>query len=122
MKKKLIIVERDEDILHIISIIFEERGYTVRAYRTEEGILPKIHDEQPDAVLLDIIRPTIEGTTLCRAIKETETTKHIPVIVLSTHLKIEQVREVCADDVLSKPFDIDELVNTVERQLALLAL
>lgn len=122
MKKKLMIVERDEDILHIISIIFEERGYTIRAYRTEEGILSKIHDEQPDAVLLDIIRPTIEGTTLCRAIKETETTKHIPVIVLSTHLKIEQVREVCADDVLSKPFDIDELVNTVERQLALLAL
>lgn len=122
MKKKLMIVERDEDILHIISIIFEERGYTIRAYRTEEGILSKIHDEQPDAVLLDIIRPTIEGTALCRAIKETETTKHIPVIVLSTHLKIEQVREVCADDVLSKPFDIDELVNTVERQLALLAL
>lgn len=121
MKKKLMIVERDEDILHIISIIFEERGYTIRAYRTEEGILSKIHDEQPDAVLLDIIRPTIEGTTLCRAIKETETTKHIPVIVLSTHLKIEQVREVCADDVLSKPFDIDELVNTVERQLELQA-
>lgn len=121
MKKKLMIVERDDDILHIISVIFEEKGYKVSAYKTEEGILSKIHDEQPDAVLLDIIRPTIEGTTLCRAIKETETTKHIPVIVLSTHIKLEQIKEVCADDVMAKPFDINELVEAVERQLELLA-
>jgi DNA-binding response OmpR family regulator len=120
MGKKLMIVERDEDILQIISIIFEQKGYKVSAYNREDGILDKIHDEQPDAILLDIIRPTIEGTQLCRAIKETETTKHIPVIVLSTHLQITQVKEVCADEVMAKPFDIDELISTVEKQLELL--
>ena len=114
------IVERDEDILHILSILFEDKGYQVSAYSREEGILSKIHEEQPDAILLDIIKPTIEGTELCVAIKETEATKHIPVIVLSTHMQIAQVKEVCADDVMAKPFDIDELVNAVERQLELL--
>lgn len=120
MSKRLIIVERDADILQIISVIFEEKGYQVSAYTTEEGILSKIHNEQPDAVLLDIIQPTIEGTTLCRAIKETETTKHIPVIVLSTHMRLSNLKEVCADEVMAKPFDIDELVDTVEKQMELL--
>lgn len=121
MVKKILIVERNQDILDIISMIFEDKGYKVSAYNTEEGILSKIHEEQPDAVLLDIMKPTIEGTSLCISIKETETTKHIPVIVLSTHMKIEQFKEICADEIMAKPFDIDAIISAVDNQLGLIA-
>lgn len=110
-------MDRDKDILEIITYILTDRGYEVVSSPTEDGILKQILEFNPDAILLDIIRPSIEGTELCRAIKSTATTKHIPVIVLSTHTKVAAVKEVCADEIVPKPFDISELVHILERQL-----
>ena len=52
-----------------------------------------------------------------RQIKEAEGTKHIPVIVLSTHPQIHKVKDVCADEIVEKPFDIDGLLEALEEQL-----
>jgi DNA-binding response OmpR family regulator len=117
MKKKILVVEKDRDILEIVSYILIERGYQVVSSQTEEGIFNKIMEFNPDAILLDVIKPSAEGTELCRAIKATENTKHIPVIVLSTHTRAAAIKEVCADEILSKPFDIDQLVDVLEKQL-----
>ncbi|MXV15176.1 response regulator [Hufsiella ginkgonis] len=117
MKKKLLIVERDTDILQIIMDIFRDAGYQVSGYTSEEGILEKIFRESPDAILLDVVRPTLQGTALCRAIKATEKTRHVPVIALSTHLSFAEIKKICADEVLAKPFDIDELIETIDRQV-----
>ena len=118
MKKKILVIERDEDICQIISHILSEEGYEPILCRTEHGIFDTIVLNNPDIILLDIIRPTEQGTELCRAIKVTDTTKHIRVIVLSTHAKIGDVKQVCADEVVKKPFDIEELINLVKEQLA----
>lgn len=118
MKKKILVVEKDEDILHIISHILTEEGYHPILSKTEKGIFDIIRINQPDIILLDVIKPTDQGTELCRAIKAAETTRHIPVIVLSTHSEIEEVKKVCADEVVNKPFDITMLVNVVREQLA----
>lgn len=117
MKKKILVVERDRDILEIVSYILIERGYQVVSSQTEEGIFNKIKEFNPDAILLDVIKPSTEGTELCRAIKAAEGTKHIPVIVLSTHTRAAAIKEVCADEILPKPFDIDQLVDVLEKQL-----
>lgn len=117
MKKKILIVENDKDIRDVISIILTEEGYQVNAFGTEKNIFNHIKDFNPDIILLDIIHPTQEGTHLCREIKAAEGTKHIPVIVLSTHLKIAAVKEVCADEVLAKPFDVPQLIKVIEGEL-----
>ena len=117
MKKRILVVENDKDIRDILSIILIDEGYQVRVYGTEEHIFDHIRDFKPHVILLDIIRPTVEGTELCRSIKAAETTKHIPVIVLSTHLKIESVKEVCADEVVPKPFDVPQLLKAIEGEL-----
>ncbi|WP_207422954.1 response regulator [Desertivirga brevis] len=117
MKKRIFIIEKDDDILQVIEHLFREEGYEVFTANSEFGIFEKIRNSRPHAILLDVISTTPQGTELCRALKSEEGIRHIPVIVLSTHLKVEMMKGDCADDVLSKPFDIAMLVEIVEGQL-----
>lgn len=117
MRKRILVVENNPDILELISLVLEEAGYEVDLFPNEKDIFDHIVKFQPDAILLDIIQPTVEGTELCRQIKEAEGTSHIPVIVLSTHPQIKKVKDVCADEVVAKPFDIDGLIEVVNEQL-----
>lgn len=118
MKKRVLVVENNKEILELISIVLEDAGYEPTLYTNEQGIFEHIVELNPDAILLDIVKPTMEGTELCRQIKEAENTKHIPVIVLSTHTQIGKVKEICADEVVEKPFDIDELLAVLNEHLS----
>jgi DNA-binding response OmpR family regulator len=115
--KKILVVEKDPDIRHVIEYILKEQNYEVFIAHTETEILENIRQITPDAILLDIINTTAEGTALCNAIKANPEINHIPVIVLSTHVKIQSLKSVCADEVVSKPFDIDELISVIETQI-----
>jgi DNA-binding response OmpR family regulator len=117
MKKTIIVVEKDEGILEIVNLILIDRGFTVEGLRSETGAIEAILTLKPCAIILDIVAITTAGTELCRLIRAHPEIKHIPIIVLSTHPKAADVKGVCADDVISKPFDIDELIACVERQL-----
>lgn len=117
MKKRILVVENNLDILELITIVLKEEGYIVSAYSSEKNIFEHIISFNPDAILLDVIRPTLEGTELCRQIKAAERTSHIPVIVLSTHSQIQKAKEICADEVVEKPFDIDGLLDVLNEQL-----
>ncbi|MDB5012164.1 MAG: hypothetical protein JWQ25_366, partial [Daejeonella sp.] len=73
----------------------------------------------PQVILFDIIVPGVEDSDICRLIKITEKTKHVPVIVLSTNPKVTAtIKDVCADEVISKPFDMEELLEVIENQIA----
>lgn len=117
MKKRILVVENNKDILELISLVLEQADFEVFAHLNEKNIFDQIIEFQPDAILLDIVKPSVEGTELCRQIKEAEGTSHIPVIVLSTHPQIQKVKEVCADEVVEKPFDIDGLLEVLTEQL-----
>lgn len=114
MKRKILVVERDEDILQILTEILTTEGYKVITSSTETGMLEKIKREKPDAVLLDIVKPTPLGTELCEAVKKLNS---VAVIVLSTYMDISAFLDICADKVISKPFDITELINVIENQI-----
>ena len=117
MKKRILVVENDKHILDVIGIVLDEAGYETGLYTNENDLLKHIIDFRPDAIVLDIFKPTIEGTALCRQLKDAQATAHIPVIVLSTHPQIQKVKEICADEVVSKPFDIDGLLEVLQEQL-----
>jgi len=117
MKKRIFVIEKDDDILHIIEHILQEEGYEVFTSTTEFGIFEQIKKSKPHVILLDVINTTPRGTELCRAIKAANEIRHIPVIVLSTHLKADVMKEVCADEIVPKPFDINKLIQIVESQL-----
>ena len=117
MKKKILVFEKNKDILDMIGLILNEEGYSVDLVSVENDVKQRINDFQPDAIFLDVISPTKEGTILCEAIKSAEDTSRIPVIVLSTHPRAEVVKEICADEVVPKPFDISFLIFVIEQQL-----
>lgn len=117
MGKKVLVIERDEDILHVIEKILSDQNFEVIASRIEVDMIDKIIQIKPHAILLDIISPTVAGTKLCKEIKASPRIKHIPVIVLSTHFDVNSFRKDCADTVISKPFDMDDLIETVKKQI-----
>ena len=115
MMKKILLVEKNQAILEVVSYVLTDAGYDVKALDTEDNIFEEIARYKPHAILLDIILPTVKGTEICNTLKQNERTRHIPVIVLSTHPEVAQIiKQICADDVLSKPFDIPELLETIE--------
>lgn len=115
MIKKVLVLEKNKDILELIEIILCDAGYEVDLISAEKEIFNHIKDFQPDLILLDVIKPTPEGTAICESIKAAEDTSHIPVIVLSTHPKAEVMKEICADEVIHKPFDISFLISVIEQ-------
>jgi DNA-binding response OmpR family regulator len=117
MKKKILVFDRNRDILDMIEIILTQEGYVVDPVCLHDQVSKRIQEFKPDAILLDVVNPTAEGTELCEAIKNAEESAHIPVVVLSTHPKVNVVKEICADEVVAKPFDINFLVAVVEQQL-----
>lgn len=117
MKKKILVLEKNKDILDLIEFILTDNGYDVDMISSDKEVFNHIKVFQPNAILLDVVTPTPEGTAICQSIKAAEDTSHIPVIVLSTHPKADVVKEICADEVIHKPFDIDLLVSVIEQQL-----
>jgi len=115
LKKKVLIIENDQDIRHIVAFILEEEGFETLSIPEPED-LSEIIPFAPDVVLLDEFINAKPGHRLCRKIKKVESIKHIPVIILSTANDIELIAKECeANDHIRKPFEVKDLVTTVLR-------
>ncbi|RZL12365.1 MAG: response regulator [Pedobacter sp.] len=117
MEKKILVMEKDENVLDIIIMLLKEEGYTAKGLTSEKDFFDEIDKFKPNAILLDVVTPSDIGLKLCEDIKQHPKHGSIPIIVLSTHYKAERAKEVCASEVVNKPFDIDELIETVNKQL-----
>lgn len=114
VKKKVLIIENDSDIRNIVSYILTEEGYEVIPANPRPSNL--LHTYKADLILLDEWVNEKEGHLLCTELKEMHETRHIPVIIFSTNSNIKAIAAKCkAEGYLSKPFDIDALVEEVER-------
>ncbi len=72
----------------------------------------------PDLILLDVLLAGEDGRETCKQLKSNEQTYHIPVILISAHANLNNVRETCgADDYLAKPFRLKELTDKVQKHL-----
>ena len=119
MEKRILVVENDRAIREIIGYILAEEGFEVKTLGSVDDLLKHVLAYMPHAILLDIIVPGVEGTELCKTIKTSLNTKHIPVIVISTNPQVTAtIKEVCADEVISKPFDLEDLIATIKDQIA----
>lgn len=114
---KILIVDDDKVILHIVSLIMESNGYSVSTDNT--GSVQSIYlKELPDLILLDCKIGAKSGVDICSFLKRSSLTSEIPVILLSGEPNLQSLAETChADDFLSKPFDADMLLEKVKQQL-----
>ncbi|MCC7202331.1 MAG: response regulator [Nitrospirae bacterium] len=120
MKITILIVDDENDILTLLKYNLENSGFRVISAQDGPEALNIAKKERPDLIILDIMLPSMEGTEVCKILKGDETTKHIPVIMLTA--KGEEVDrivgfELGADDYIIKPFSPRELVLRVKAVL-----
>ncbi|MBM4128725.1 MAG: response regulator, partial [Nitrospira sp.] len=101
---------------------FQAEGYdTAEAYDGEEG-LKQVSQYNPDLIILDVMMPKLDGLEVCQRLKSDETTKYIPVLMLTAKGEVEdKVKglDIGADDYLPKPFDYKELSARVRSLLSI---
>ena len=110
---KVLVVEDNPDILELVAYNLESQGFEVVRTSTGENALAQIKAKKIDLVVLDLMLPGINGLDVCRKIKQTETTRHIPVILLtakSEDVDIISGLEIGADDYITKPFSPKVLI------------
>jgi DNA-binding response OmpR family regulator len=118
MNKKILVIDDDQDILEPLTLILEEEKYKVLTAIKGEQTYKKIKDFRPDLILLDILMSGSDGRTICAKLKHDSKTKDIPVILMSAHPGAEQDAVKCgANDFISKPFDTQDLLNSIAKQL-----
>lgn len=120
-KRKILIVEDEESLLKLESILLTSKGFEVRGASNGQAALDAIAEEQPDLVLLDIMLPELDGFEVCNRIKNSEATKHIPVIMLTAKKSREDMargEKVGADWYITKPFKSAMVIETIQRFLA----
>lgn len=121
MMQKILAVDDDKDILEILQLILEDKGYQVETLTDGKHLFDKIKQYHPDLIILDIMLGNMDGRELCHEVKAKNDTHDIPVILLSASHAIGRSQlhtNGYPDDFISKPFDIDDLLNSVQRQLA----
>jgi DNA-binding response OmpR family regulator len=121
--KRILAVDDNNDILEVLRYILEDSGYVVDTLSDGHFLFDKIKEHTPDLILLDVMLGDMDGRILCRDVKEKEATHGIPVILVSaSHDLAATLRQSGApDDFVAKPFDLDELLNCIQRQLQLAA-
>jgi two-component system phosphate regulon response regulator PhoB len=121
-KKPLILVVDDEaDIVDTLTYNLQQEGFRTRAARSgAEAIQSGRERPVPDLVLLDLMLPDISGTEVCRSFRQDEAMRRVPVIMLTAKdAEIDRVVgfEVGADDYVTKPFSVRELLLRVRAVL-----
>src|SRR4029078_4050358 len=118
MKKCILILDDDPEILLICRIILEKLDYQVETRTRCDNIIKDIREEKPVLVLLESWIPTMGGEKATKMIKKNKDTKHIPVILFSANSEIEEIfKRSNANGFLKKPFEIGALVTMVETNI-----
>lgn len=120
VKENLLIIEDDPDIVELMQYNLEREGYRVMSAEDGEVGLREAAQRKPDLVLLDLMLPGIDGLSVCRELKQSESTRGIPVIMVTAKGEESDVvsgLELGADDYVVKPFSPRELVARVRAVL-----
>jgi DNA-binding response OmpR family regulator len=119
--KKILVVDDEVDLVNTIRFSLEREGYTVLVSYSGEDALNQAQKEKPDLILLDIMLPKLDGYKVSRLLKFDERYKHIPILMLTAKTQEKDKTlgiETGADEYITKPFDIDELMEKVREYLS----
>jgi len=115
---RILVVDDSPMVLSMIADMLAEGGHEVLTAMNGEDAVRSAIQEQPNLVLLDVILPKINGYQVCRQIKSTPETEHIPVVMVTRKAKDSDRywgMEQGADGYITKPFDANELLSVVGR-------
>ena len=118
--KKILIVDDEQDIVESLKFVLEASDFTCYcAYNGEDG-LRLAKELVPDLIILDVMMPKINGFKISRLLKYDAKYKNIPILMVTARTQEEDkliVEETGADEYITKPFELDEVVKKVEQYL-----
>ncbi len=121
MSKKIVVIEDEQILLRALNIELLSNGFEVLSAKDGESGLKLVREEKPELVLLDLILPKMHGFQVLESLKSDETTKEIPVIILSNlgqKSDMEKGLEIGAEDYYVKAStDLSELSEKINRIL-----
>jgi len=119
MTKKILIVDDDVVVVHLVESILVSNGYEV--VKADDGIsaMVKLKEEDPDLVILDIVLPEINGYDICHHLRFNKDYEKIPIVILSErNREIGEVIEAQTNiEYLQKPVDSQLLLEKIEKLL-----
>lgn len=115
--KKIVIVDDDVAILDSLGLMLDFEGFEVNAFERGSEIMNYVESvSKPDVILLDMWLSGEDGRDICKKLKENETTKNIPVVIMSASRGLEQTAlQSGANAFIAKPFEIDEVVDKLHQ-------
>ena len=117
MKKKILIVDDETDMVDLVTLRLEAADYEVFAAYNGEEALEKAKTKNPDLILLDAILPMLDGFQVCRHLKKDTNLTKIPIIMFSALTRkedLENFKKAKANAYITKPFDSKELLDTIK--------
>jgi DNA-binding response OmpR family regulator len=114
VKTAILVVDDDEDILHIMNYSLSADGFDVKISHNGTNVWDIITRSRPDIILLDIQMDGIDGSTICRMLKENKNTSAIPVLMFSANDNIQSISQNCgANGFIEKPFEIKKMKSKI---------
>ncbi len=113
-QKTILVVDDSQAVIDALTAAFEEAGYAVAAASDGEEVFRKMASTNPDALLLDIYMPKLNGADVCRLLKAHPHWKKTFLVLMSSRIsdrEIDGYRRMGADEILKKPFDPDAVVQ-----------
>ena len=118
--QRILVIDDDHVVTRLLESRLKEKGYDVKTIcEAADGLQLALNDD-PDLVILDVMMPIINGYNFCRLLKNETKHKHLPVILLTSRTEQKDIdigKEVGADAYLTKPVNIDGLLNTIHQLL-----
>jgi putative two-component system response regulator len=108
----ILVADDDETSARFLKRLLTREGHSVSVVRTADEVLVSCSTDTPDLVLLDLVAPRGHGFEVCRKLKESNTTRFVPVVIVTAQAeRSDRLRgiEAGCDDFLTKPFDSTEL-------------
>lgn len=117
-RKTVLVVDDSQAVLDAVGSAFEDAGWDVVSASDGEEVFRKLSDAEPDALLLDIYMPRLNGADVCRLVKAHPHWKKTFLVLMSSRIsdrEIDMYRRIGADEILKKPFDPVHAVAVVEK-------
>jgi len=116
----LLVVEDEQDLLEVLRYSLDREGFSVRTAENGEDAIRLVREQRPGLIVLDLMLPTIDGLAVCRAIRSTDKTRDVPIVMLTARgeeADIVRGLEAGADDYVTKPFSPKVLVARIHAVL-----
>ena len=112
---KILIADDNEDLLELMQIFLEEKGYGVKTVSTRKKLFSEIKNNMPHLIILDVFLNGEDGREICRQLRENTKMDKVNILIISANpYAIKEYKSFGADGFVEKPFELEDFIQKVE--------